>query len=72
MNRVIAEKTDEQKLEECGLKLKKIVSLIKKENCGNKEIKDTKFFLECHKILLERVYPENEMDVDSIPLIYLN
>ena len=72
MNKVVAEKTDEQKLEECGLKLKKLVSLIKKDNCGSKEIKDANFFLECHKILMERVYPENEPDVDSIPLIYLN
>ena len=53
-------------------KLKKLMSLIKKDNCGSKEIKDANFFLECHKILMERVYPENETDVDSIPLIYLN
>lgn len=48
------------------------MSLIKKDNCGSKEIKDANFFLECHKILMERVYPENETDVDPIPLIYLN
>ena len=67
MNKVVVEKTDEEKLEECSL-----MSLIKKDNCGSKEIKDANFFLECHKILTERVYPENETDVDSIPLIYLN
>ena len=32
MNKVVEEKTDEEKLEECSLKLRKLMSLIKKDN----------------------------------------
>ena len=45
MNKVVVEKTDEEKLEECSLKLKKLMNLIKKDNCGSKEIKDANFFV---------------------------
>mgnify|MGYP004517056855 FL=1 len=63
-------KNDEIKLEEYNLKLQSLMNKLESGNFDIKTVRNTKFFLACHEILIQKVYyTPQTIEVNEIPLI---